>query len=287
MKRIIFGILAAAALCCVVFTAVLPAEAMDTDGTSVLFVNVGKADAAILFLGERCYLIDTGSSDSYELLARALETCDVKKLDGIIISHTDKDHVGGLKKLLKSGMNVDMLYAGSIHDENSDEDNKVYKSSEKYGVPLTWLSAGDTLDLGKGYSANVLGPLSRDAENENNNSLVIALDTPDGSFLFTGDMELEEESELMNSGLIGKADVLKVSHHGDDDTTSRSFVQAVSPQWSVISTDSGEEPDTPDSKILARLWEVKSGVAVTEDATLGILITLKDGNAEAQSLQYN
>lgn len=79
--------------------------------TGALFINVGKADAALLVLGEKRYLVDTGSKDSYDQLERALTACGVECLDGVIITHTDKDHVGGLKKLLKSDIAVNAVYA--------------------------------------------------------------------------------------------------------------------------------------------------------------------------------
>ena len=85
-------------LVCVFALPGAPAE--QQDGVSALFINVGKADAALLFLGDQRFLIDTGTKDSYDALEQALSLYGVKKLDGVLITHTDKDHVGGLKKLL-------------------------------------------------------------------------------------------------------------------------------------------------------------------------------------------
>lgn len=272
-------------LVCVFALPGAPAE--QQDGVSVLFINVGKADAALLFLGEQRFLIDTGTKGSYDALEQALSLYDVKKLDGVLITHTDKDHVGGLKKLLKGGTEVSMLYAGAIHSEPGNEEHPVYEASEKYGVPIRWLSAGDAVDLENGCVFQVLGPLSRDTENENNNSLVLDLQTPEGNILLTGDMELEEEAELMERGMIPNAAVLKVAHHGEDDATSKAFVLSVKPQWAVISTSTAEEPDTPDSKIMSRLWEIKAGVAVTQTAEVGILVHLKKGTASAESVNLN
>lgn len=286
MKRTITVILALAIAITSAALALTIPEAKAESGTSALFINVGKADAALLFLGERRYLIDTGTSDSFDALSAALDAYDISRLDGVILSHTDKDHTGGLKKLLKSGVTVDMLYAGEIYSESDIEEHTVYKSSQKFDVPLTWLAAGDELQMGL-CTMRVLGPLSRDELNENNNSLLIDIITPDGSMLFTGDMELQEEAELMSKGLIPNTDVLKVSHHGEDDATSRAFVWAASPEWAVISTSTAEEPDTPDNKVLSRLWEIKCGVAVTQDASMGILVTLDGGTVTVEALDYN
>ena len=249
-----------------------------------LFINVGKADAALYLLGDKRFLVDTGTKDSYDQLERALDALDVSRLDGVLVTHTDKDHAGGLKKLLKSDIQVDALYAGALHSEKSTEDHPVYKAAKKHEMAVTWLAAGDVVDLGNGCAFHVLGPLTRDAEKENNNSLVLRLVTPQGDMLLTGDMELEEEAELLAQGLISQAEVLKVAHHGEDDATGRAFVLLARPQWAVISTSTAEEPDTPDPKILARLWEVNASVAVTQEAELGVLITLEDGRAGSARL---
>ena len=251
-----------------------------------LFINVGKADAALFFLDDQRFLVDTGTKDSYDQLERVLEAYGVTRLNGVVITHTDKDHVGGLKKLLKSGISVDRVYAGALHSEKSLEDHPVYEAAEKYAVPLTWLSAGDSIALEGGGAFDVLGPLTQDDEQENNNSLVLRLTTPQGDMLLTGDMELPEESELIEAGLISQAAVLKVAHHGNEDATSWQFVLLARPQWAVISTSSVEKPETPSSKVLSRLYDVKAGVAVTQDAEVGILVTLRDGQAGAEAINW-
>ncbi|MEG1472239.1 MAG: MBL fold metallo-hydrolase, partial [Clostridia bacterium] len=70
------------------FVLVFPAApAMAQDEVSVLFINVGKADAALLFLGEQRFLVDTGTKDSYDELERALKLYQVERLDGVLITH--------------------------------------------------------------------------------------------------------------------------------------------------------------------------------------------------------
>ncbi|MDD3335548.1 MAG: MBL fold metallo-hydrolase [Eubacteriales bacterium] len=248
-----------------------------------LFINVGKADAILLMVDEQRYLVDTGAKQSYDQLEQVLAIYQVSRLDGVIITHTDQDHVGGLKKLLKSDIEVARIYAGALYSDASLEDHPVYEAAEKNGMEITWLRAGDQIEAGKSM-LQVLGPLTLDQEDENNNSLVMDWQTPEGNVLLTGDMELTEENELLEKGLIPQAVVLKVAHHGGADATGGALVQAVQPQWSIISTSSEERPSTPDEGVLARLWEAHSGVAITQDADIGILITLRAGNATAEEI---
>lgn len=264
------------------------AEAKEQAGATVriTFLNVGKADAALLCLGDLRYLVDTGAKESADALLRALAYEKVERLDGVFITHTDKDHVGGLKALLKSGIVVAQLYAPYYHNESSNEKHPAVKLAEKYTVPFAWLRAGDSIEPLKGMRLLVLGPLRQDTANENNNSLVLRVITPQGDLLLTGDMETPEEAELLAAGLVQPAAVLKVGHHGEGDASSASFLYTVKPQIAVISTDSAAESDTPDPGVMSRLWNIGAEVLLTQKATCGVQVTLTDGNAVGQLIQY-
>ena len=270
-----------------VFCGIVPVGGAEENANrpAALFINVGKADSALFFVGEKTYLVDTGTKKSVEAILRALETYQVAHLDGLFITHTDKDHVGGLSGLLAAGLSVEKLYTPKIHDKKSDEKHPVYQASMEYGVPMEWLVAGDVLAIDGNHRFAVLGPLSPGEEN-NNNSLVMDLQTPHGNMLLTGDMEFPEEEELLAAGLIPPAIVLKVGNHGEADASSTAFVARVKPQWAVISTNTEEEKDTPSPRVMKLLWDVKAGVAVTQDATCGIYVTLWEGTASAEKIDY-
>ena len=158
----------------------------------------------------------------------------------------------------------------------------LFRSAAARGKQVRWLQRGDEVPLGDtGAVLRVLAPASLFTDKDDNNSLVMMLGTAEGRMLFTGDMELPEEAALLNRGDDLSCEVLKAPNHADDDTVSEAFARAVSARLVVISTDSYEKPSTPDPGVVARLEAAGGACWVTQDAGLGIRVTLKGGAAEA------
>jgi len=86
----------------------------------------------------------------------------------------------------------------------------------------------------------------------------------------------------MRAGAIPQAAVLKVGHHGKNSASSLAFLATVRPQWAVISTSTEEDRHSPSPKVIGRLWRVHANVAVTQDAGLGVLVTLREGVADSR-----
>ena len=254
------------------------------DEMSLLAFNVGKADSLLLRCGDSCYLIDTGRGKHSELLQEGLETLGVTRLDGVIITHMDSDHVGGLKKLLKSDLSIDHIYLPALYlPEEEGKENPGVKAAKKQGYEAELLQGGDELPL-DGGSLKVLGPLKPAGDKEDNNSLVLLAQAAGGSMLLAGDMEFPEEAVLLNAGVIPRADVLKVGNHGDDDATSEALLSQVQPKIAVISTSTEEKASTPAERVLRALAAWKTEVYQTQEAEWGILVTLRDGEILAERL---
>ena len=253
------------------------AEADTASELSLLAINVGKADALLLRCDASAWLIDTGSKKSAASLIRVLQNEGVTRLTGVILTHTHADHVGGLKALLDSGIVIEGIYASKYYVlKKEDGKHPVAKAIKKKDYEITWLAGGDELPL-DGGKLTVLGPLELNEEAENCNSLVLLAEGGGGSILLTGDMEFPEEDSLLKAGVIPQADVLKIGNHGEGDATSRQLVITVQPKLAVISTDSDEEPDTPDPRVIRLLKDQGIEYAVTQNSESGILVTLKNG----------
>ena len=104
--------------------------------------------------------------------------------------------------------------------------------------------------------------------------------------LLAGDMEFPEEDSLLAAGVIPACQVLKVGNHGENDATSEALLRAVQPEIAIISTNTAEEPDTPDPRVLALLAASGAKVYQTQEAASGVLVTIDQGKAEAQLMGY-
>ncbi len=244
---------------------------------SLLAINVRKADALLLRCGTSAYLIDTGTKKSADDMLAVLRGEGITRLNGVILTHTHADHVGGLKALLESGIEIENIYTSKYYVlKKEDGKHPVDKAIKKKDYEVTYLAAGDTLPL-DGGKLTVVGPLEKNEEVENCNSLVLLAEGGGGSILLTGDMEFPEEASLLDAGLIPHADVLKIANHGESDATSDALVAAVSPSLAVISTNTVDEPDTPDPRVMRLLSGAGIPVLITQDSEQGILVTLRNG----------
>lgn len=257
------------------FSAVSGARAGNEEMT-LFVINVRKADAMLLRCGGSVYLIDTGTKKGADALLDVLRREGVTALTGVILTHTHADHTGGLKALLESGIAVEKIYTSRYYVlKKEDGKHPVDKAIGKKDYEVVYLSAGDTLPL-DGGKLSVLGPREKSGL-ENCNSLVLLAEGGGGSILLTGDMEILEEESLLKAGLIPRADVIKIGNHGEGDATSEALIRAVQPALAVISTNSDDEPDTPDPRVIRLLARWNIPVLVTQDAKTGILITVRNG----------
>ena len=245
---------------------------------SLFAINVGKADSLLLRSGENAYLIDTGRGRTSDSVEDALAMLGVTSLDAVIITHMDSDHVGGLKKLLKSDIRVSTVCIPPffLPEDDKKDENPAYKAAKKQNVEIVRLNAGDELPL-EGGVLRVLGPLRAATDKEDNNSLVLLAETSAGRMLLCGDMEFPEEADLLAAGVIPQADVLKIPNHGDNDATSEALLQAVQPRAAVISTSTEEKESTPARRVMRLLQSRNVEIWQTQDTELGVLLTLQNG----------
>ena len=278
-RRLIRRVVSAAA--CLLFCQTAQAR------VEFLAASVGKGDALILRVEDYVCLIDAGKSEAEEQLRRVFDHFGIEKLDAVFLTHTDKDHSGGMKWLRKSDIEIGAVYASRYHPETREKKHPAVKMANKRGLEVNWLGAGDEVALGDtGAVLRVLAPTREIVGNDDDNSLVMLLDAPDGRILLAGDMEEAEEALLLATGADLKCDVLKVPNHGDSDACSAKLIAACKPKVAVISTHSAEKPDTPDKRVLDDLDREGCVTYVTENCTLGVRVILEEGRVTADYVSW-
>ena len=243
---------------------------------AILFVNVGKADAAILRFGKTTVLIDTGSAESAPQLIAGLNALGVEQIDAVFVTHSHGDHLGGLDAL-SANYDISMVYSTFYSEADKNGVGKIVKRAEKLGLPHKELLSGDVVPVTGDVALSVLGPLSLNEVDDNDNSLVLQFSYGGKTFLFTGDMQFAEEQEIIASGASLKSDVLKIGNHGNPDATGDDFGALVTPSFAVISTDTSVDTDSANPRVYAAL--PNATIEVTQDFPIGVLLTLDSSGA--------
>lgn len=240
------------------------------DKLSVCFFSVGYADAIYIHEGDTDILIDSGSENSIKEISAYLDRYHRTHLDAVFVSHPDSDHIGGMSGVLNT-YDTDTLYMydPALGNEPTSSKYKLLKETiEENDISVSYLEAEDTLTFGDIYF-EVLSP-SEPYNNTNDNSLVLRMTYGSNTFLFTGDISEKVEKDLLNSDVELKSDVLKVSHHGSRSSSSSNFLEAVDPEYSIISADN-YQISLPHYSTLFRLDRFSEVYITSEDDN--ILVT--------------
>ncbi len=239
-----------------------------------VFLNVGQADACLVFCGGQTLLIDGGNTEDSRFLVACLKKLGVSRLDYVVCSHAHEDHVGGLAGPLN------VWPAGRILAPAAAADSQAYrnflKAAAKQDISIEHPEAGDGFTLGDAR-VEILGPGEDFGEDLNNTSLVLRIVYGQTSFLFTGDVERAAELGLLEAGVDLEATVLKVAHHGSDSSTSYIFLRQVMPSYAIISVAEDNAYGHPHEEVLSRLAD--AGAAVLRTDRQGSVLALSDGKA--------
>ncbi len=254
----------------------------DTNGTlSVHFINVGQSVSTLLVgpTGETM-LIDTGHfQDDGEYVLQYLQRHDIDRLDHLIVSHNDADHIGGNAAVIEY-YETEADGIGAVYDPGIAASTLTYTSYldavEEHGVTLYETRAGDQIPF-EGVDVQLMGPPDPYIENEarNENSIVTKLTYGETSFLFTGDAEGDQEAQLVSEyGGALNATVLKAGHHGSKSSTGDGLLEAVDPRAVVISSAYDSQYGHPDEDTLNRL----ESTTTFWTATHGHTVLVSDGD---------
>lgn len=212
----------------------------------VHFIDVGQGDSILIETKDSAMLIDAGENEKGIDVVNYLQSQNIKKLDYLVGTHPHSDHIGGLDDVLNS-LPVDRVLLPDIAN-NTATFEEVLDTLDKNNVKITKPDIGAQYNLGDA-TFTILAP-NKTYDNMNDNSLVIKLNFGNNSFLFTGDAEKQSEKDLLAKGYDLSADVLKLGHHGSETSTSQEFLDAVSPDYAVVSVGKDNDYGHPKEEVL-------------------------------------
>lgn len=234
---------------------------------SVWMLDVGQGDCNVIFTEEgNCFVIDCGSTSKYnvgqKILIPFLKYHGVGRVDGVIITHPDADHMNGVLELLELGEEENISVAGVYLYEKGLENEpesweELINLVEVQDIQVFGIGQGDILQTDS-ISMECIYPLKeQEGLTGNEASLVMKVECGDFQGLFTGDLEIEGERQILGeyTDLFDgeTCDLLKVGHHGSSGSTSAEFLRWVSPDYAVISCGKNNSYGHPHEETLERL----------------------------------
>ena len=225
-----------------------PEDTPDVGTMNVTFFDVGKADSILIRTPESTVIIDCGEKGDGKEIVAELEQYEITTVDYLIITHYDKDHVGGAAKVINN-LDVKNVLAPD-YEENSDEVEKYQKALNAKGITPQLLTSDLTFTLDNvEYTVYAPEKTFYGEDNDNDFSLVTKAVHGGNTLVFAGDAMEQRLDEVMD---IGKCTLLKVPYHGRELPNMGEFLDAVSPEVAVVCTDQSEFSADTQSKLIDR-----------------------------------
>lgn len=227
------------------------------DNYRVTAVDVGQGQCLLLQNGEKHYLVDCGGDGGDEAATRAAQLLlsqGIFRLDGVIVTHYDADHVGGVRQLL-SIIPADTLYLPAQTGENALLDDLFSGYSHK----IRWVTEDLHLE-----SVNITVFSAIEAEDSNESSLCILFQPEKCDILITGDRSEDGERALMSHTVLPDLEILVAGHHGSKYSTSWELLKATRPEVVLISVGADNRYGHPSVDVLERIELIGSSVFRTD-----------------------
>lgn len=233
----------------------------------VTMLDVGQGDSFLIELPHRkaVYLIDTGGTvrfnkekwqernDAFtvgeDILLPALKARGIRNIDRLILTHGDRDHIGGMEGLLERIRIEEVLYReGPIETPFA---KKLLTNANDLGTRIVQVGEGDSWNVDK-QTFSVLNPIGNERD-KNERSIVIAARLGGLTWLFTGDMGHDGEKRLVEDYPNLDVDVLKAGHHGSKTSSTESFISHIDPDIALISVGRDNMYGHPNDEVVERL----------------------------------
>ena len=253
------------------------------EGLMIACLDIGQGDCCVLKMpGGENFLIDGGSSNKkntavYQILPY-LKNQGIATLDGIFVSHTDKDHISGIEEILElCAQNLTTVHVKNLilpdWNTTGEEYERLKMLARQSGIQIQTGREGKLLKT-KEVQIEILAP-ENGADGSDTNEDGMVMEVHFGKFrgLFTGDIGAETEEKLLNS--MEDVDFLKVAHHGSKYSTCQKFLDVVRPEIAVISCSAKNTYGHPSADTIKRLED--RGAQVEYTMKSGAITVRTDG----------
>lgn len=227
-------------LICLIFWQNIAAE------SSLAFVDVGQGDSIVIQKGiaKEVYVIDTGGKMTFHqeewqnyqagpnaeyTLIPYLKGEGIRKIDGLLLTHGDTDHMGDAKELFKN-FEIKRLYVG----KGSLKHNNMKRLLKDIPKKTEIIEVSQGNQIGEKIQLNILAP-QEEGKGKNEDSVVVAAKIHEINFLLTGDLDQAGERKLLKNDPQLKCDVLKLGHHGSRTSSDEVFIQTLKPKHAIVS----------------------------------------------------
>ena len=206
------------------------ATAQTSANVTIKFIDVGQGEAILIALPEKTMLIDAGPTGSAPKIEQVLQELGRNKIDYLVATHPDEDHIGGMADVISS------TQIGTIYAPNKTNNTATYRkfltAIQNNNLQITLAEAGTIIDQTDSYKLEILWPTKNaNFSDTNDYSIILKLTVGTKTFLFTGDAPTSAILQA-NPGYI---DVLKLSHHGSRTGTNEQLIRRLSPTYAVLS----------------------------------------------------
>ena len=225
----------------------------------VLVFDVGQGDSILVSFPNNGgnVLIDTsGDTMNYESsnnvgnkIIPYLKTVGITKIDYLVVSHGDFDHMGEAINLVNNFKVKNVVF--NCGEYNNLEKNLIMVLNKK---DIKYYTCIRELRISK-YKMQFLN--TREYDNENDNSSVVYFNYDGYKFLFMGDAGVEKEKDILEKYNISDIDVLKVGHHGSKTSSDKKFIDEIKPKYSIISVGKNNRYGHPNKEVLDTLNDLK------------------------------
>lgn len=217
--------------------------------SEVSILDVGQGDSSLIRLKNKNILIDTGGNINYDISKNILipyfKSVGIKKIDYLVLTHGDYDHMGEAINLVENFKVEKVIFnCGSYNDLENELIEVLDKKKIKYYSCIKELN----IDNNKLHFLQ-----TKEYDNENENSNVIYTELNGYKFVFMGDAGVEKEKDILEKYNVSKIDVLKIGHHGSKTSSDKNFIDEMNPKYSVISVGKNNRYGHPNKEVLNNL----------------------------------